>query len=327
MNQRSRHLLAYAVTMLALIFWQLIFAYAPAVNRLSDYHSDILYSVISQVVCMGVVPFVTLLLLSKKKPKEMLRPMRYKKPRDIKSCVLISLGLMILITPFTMAWNALTQLLFTIFGYKRSHPLGVPYLGIGGFFVMLLITAVLPAVFEEWTHRGVLLSGLEYRGSERSAVLLSALLFGLMHENPAQMLYATAGGIVFAYVVLKTDSIFPAMCAHFANNAISVTLDYCRQRQNALGVWYDSLNDGSVLSVALTFVALAVALYGVVKLMQYAARKAPKPISEYKLFGLFTVDVYNPEGKATIKDNAFLYAVIAMESAVLVFLFFWGVFK
>lgn len=326
MNRRSRHLIAYAAAMLGLMVWQILFATVPGLRSLSDYNMDVVYSVVSQVFCMGILPLGVLFALGCK-GKDTFRLMRYKAPRDAKSCLFICLGLMILITPYTMAFNALTNLFFTIVGYKRPYSVGTIYAGVGDFFVMLLITAVLPALFEEFTHRGVLLSGLEYRGSERGAILLSAVLFGLMHTNPSQMIFATFGGIVFAYVAIKTDSILPAMCAHFANNAVSVILDYSSQTQNALGVWYQGINGTSLFYVAATFAVLALSLFGVVRLMQYAARKSPKPISEGRLLGLVTVDVYSPEGKATLRDNAVLYAVMISESVLLFGLFLWGILK
>ena len=327
MNRRITHSIAYAAAMLGLMVWQILFSCVPAFTRLSDFHADVVYSLVSQIVCMGAIPFVVLLLCGRYTAADAFRVMRYKPPRDAKSCLFICLGLVFLITPFTMAFNALTNLLFTIFGYKRAQVVGTIYLGVGDFFTMLAVTAVLPAVFEEFTHRGILLTGLEYRGSERTAILLSAVFFGLMHTNPSQMIFATFGGIVFAYVVIKTDSILPAMCAHFANNAISVLLDWSSQTRNALGVWYQKMSGTSVWQVALTFAVLALSLFGVVKLMQYAARKTNKPVSEGRLFGVVTVDLYNAEGKATLTDRAIPLAVAISESVLLVGLFVWGILK
>ena len=327
MNRRIRHLIAYVAAMLGLMVWQVLFASLPALQRLSDFDADIVYSLVAQILCMGLLPLSVLLALGGGSAADHFRVMRYKAPRDAKTCLLVCLGLMVLITPFTMAFNALTNLLFIVVGYKRVYPVGTIYLGVGDFFAMLAITAVLPAIFEEFAHRGVLLSGLEYRGSERTAIILCAVMFGLMHTNPSQMIFATFGGLVFAYVVVKTDSIIPAMCAHFANNAISVFLDYSSQTQNAFGVWYDKISGTSVLSVGATFLVLALSLFGMVKLMEFAARKAPKPVSEGKLLGLVPVDLYNPEGKPTLKDNALVYAVIFSEAALLFGLFVWGILK
>ena len=320
-------MIAYAAAMIGLMIWQIFFAALPAFTRLSDYHADIVYSLGAQILCMGLLPLGVLLALRGSDPKDSFRIMRYKAPKDTKSCVLVCLGLAVLITPFTMAFNALTSLFFLIIGYKRPYAIGTIYAGAGDFFTILVITAILPAIFEEFTHRGVLLSGLEYRSSERTAILLSAVMFGLMHTSPSQMIFATFGGVVFAYVVIKTDSIIPAMCGHFANNAISVLLDYSLQTQNALGVWYGRLTGNSLLNVGVTFAVLALSLFAMVRLLQYAARKSSKPISEGHLFGILTVDLYNPEGKATLKDNAILIAAALSEAVLLVGLLLWGILK
>jgi len=325
MTLRNKHLIAYATSMVALILCQLLF-YTQPFQRLSDFHTDVYYTLISQIICMGAIPFLTLLALNRGKVLPELKLMRYKPPRDKRSCFLLAVGLMLLITPFTMTFNALTNLFFSIVGYKRSYPVGMIYLGAGDFFLMIFLTALLPAIFEEFTHRGLLLSGLENRGSELSAVVVSAMMFGLMHENPAQLFYAFFGGLVFGVAVIKTDSIIPAMCAHFANNAVSVILDFSVQRQNPFGVWYSKFfGAGDVLSVAITVAVLGFSVYGVVKLLQYISRKAPKPISERKLFGVVTLDSFKPDGRATLKDNAFLIAVIVSEGLLSLSLLAWGI--
>ena len=327
MTVRSRHLIAYASAMLALLLWQLV-SLLPAFARLSDFDQDIVYTLGSQLFCMGFVPLVVLLGLNRGNAKELFVRMRYKAPRDARACFLVTIGIMVLITPFTMAFNAVTNLIFTIVGYKRAFPVGTIYLGPGDLVVMLLITALLPAIFEEFTHRGVLLSGLQSRGSEFSAVVISAVMFAMMHVNPGQIIYAVFGGLVFGVAAVKCDSIIPAMCAHFANNAVAVVLDYSTQRQTSLGVWYDRLmSSGSVLSVAFTFFVLGISLYGMVRLLQYAARKAPKPVSERMLLGVVTLDAYSPDGKATLRENAVLYSTAAAYAAFSIVLFVWGIVK
>ena len=327
MSVRGRHLIAYAASMFSLFLLQMVTA-LPFVQKLSDYHSDIFYTLLSQVFCMGVLPLAVLLLLRRRVSSvgDTFAYMRYRPPKDLKVTLLATLGIVLLIVPFTMAFNAVSNLILGVLGYKRVFSAGTVYGGAGDLILSLFLTAALPALFEEFTHRGVLLSGLEDRGSEMSAVILSAVLFGLMHENPNQMLFATFGGLVFALAVVKTGSIIPAVAAHFANNAISVFLDYSTQKQTTFGVWYDSItSSGSALSVLLTVAVMAAAVYGIVCILQYLSRKTEKPISERKLFGIITVDGYNPNGKAMLQDNICLYAVMIAESAALLTFLIWGI--
>lgn len=93
------------------------------------------------------------------------------------------------------------------------------------FAASLVVIAVLPCILEEVIYRGVFYN--EYsRINPAKAVLLSALLFGLLHMNFNQFLYAAVGGMVFALMVEATDSITASMIMHFMINGSSVLVSY-----------------------------------------------------------------------------------------------------
>ena len=85
----------------------------------------------------------------------------------------------------------------------------------------VISSALVPACCEEYLFRGVILSNVLPYG-KTNAVIVSAVMFGLMHQNPAQMLYATAAGIVLGLVYIRTRSIWGVFLIHFFNNLISV---------------------------------------------------------------------------------------------------------
>lgn len=87
--------------------------------------------------------------------------------------------------------------------------------------LMFLTTAVIPAFVEEFLFRGLILSNLRPYGAT-TAVVASALLFGVMHQNVGQLFYATVAGLVLGYIYVKTESIWPCVLLHFVNNFISV---------------------------------------------------------------------------------------------------------
>ena len=93
--------------------------------------------------------------------------------------------------------------------------------------VILLVfsSAIVPAFSEELLFRGIILSNLKPYG-KGMAVVVSALLFGLMHMNAAQLLYATAAGIVLGLVYVKTNSLWICILIHFCNNMFSVLENY-----------------------------------------------------------------------------------------------------
>lgn len=98
-------------------------------------------------------------------------------------------------------------------------------LGLGGWAI--LSTVVAAPVLEELFFRGLVLESCRERFGSRVAVLVSALLFGLIHIVPVQMVNAFVVGIILGYIYLKTGSLLSVIILHAINNAIAyVTLAY-----------------------------------------------------------------------------------------------------
>ena len=93
----------------------------------------------------------------------------------------------------------------------------------------LLTTAVVPAFVEEVLFRGVILNNLMPYGRD-TAIVLSALAFGLMHQNAGQFLYTTVTGLVLGYVFVISGNIWAGVLIHFVNNAMSVLWDVLEDR-------------------------------------------------------------------------------------------------
>lgn len=89
----------------------------------------------------------------------------------------------------------------------------------------LLVMAVLPALLEEMIYRGYILRTLRPYGNV-FAVIVSSLLFGLMHGNLRQIPFAFIVGLVLGLLYVLTDNIWMSITVHFANNAISVLMEY-----------------------------------------------------------------------------------------------------
>lgn len=96
----------------------------------------------------------------------------------------------------------------------------------------LFVIAVLPAILEEMVYRGFILQTLRRYG-DGLAILVSAILFGLMHGNILQIPFAFLIGLVMGFMVVQTGNIWMAVALHFTNNAIAVLLDYAILNQSA----------------------------------------------------------------------------------------------
>ena len=95
------------------------------------------------------------------------------------------------------------------------------------FFIQVLTVAILPAICEETTHRGLLLKGFSSLGIKK-AIIISSLFFGLMHLNINQFFYATVLGFIIALTVIISKNIIPAIIIHFMNNFLSVYFDFAK---------------------------------------------------------------------------------------------------
>lgn len=90
----------------------------------------------------------------------------------------------------------------------------------------LFTFAVLPALLEELVFRGYVLRALRPYG-DWFAVAVSALLFGLMHGNIAQIPFALIVGSALGWLYVMTDNIWVPIAVHFINNGFSLLLQYC----------------------------------------------------------------------------------------------------
>ena len=87
--------------------------------------------------------------------------------------------------------------------------------------LQFIVLALVPAFCEEFLFRGVILSNLMPYG-KGLAIIVSSVLFGLMHGNFYQFLYTTAAGLVLGYIYVLTDSIWCSVLMHLINNSLSV---------------------------------------------------------------------------------------------------------
>ena len=85
-----------------------------------------------------------------------------------------------------------------------------------------LAVGLLAPVCEELVFRGaVLRSLLRWAGHHWVAIFVSALLFALVHANPAQMPHAFVIGLLLGWLYYRTDSVVPGVVYHWVNNSIA----------------------------------------------------------------------------------------------------------
>jgi membrane protease YdiL (CAAX protease family) len=92
------------------------------------------------------------------------------------------------------------------------------------FLFTLFHVAVVPAICEELLFRGYVLRNFEKSMIPIAAIIVSGILFGLYHIRLTQLIPLSVLGMLLAWITLRTGSIWPAIAAHFANNASAVSV-------------------------------------------------------------------------------------------------------
>lgn len=92
----------------------------------------------------------------------------------------------------------------------------------GGWSVLML--AILAPVMEEVLFRGILLESVREKYSSGRAIVVSALMFGVIHVIPQQVVNAFVIGLILGFIYVRTDSLWPVIIIHALNNAMAYVI-------------------------------------------------------------------------------------------------------
>lgn len=240
-------------------------------KNLPDDWVNIIFSLIIQVGIMFIVPIVLLLLIFKKGFKKTFSELGFKK------ITLNSVGIAILLGVLAFFLNLVVSTVFNgligFFGYNpQTSGGGTTYDTFFKFLQAMFLVAVLPSIFEEIMHRGVLLKGYQKEIGFKRALIYSSILFGLMHLNVGQVFYATIMGAIIGVTAVVSGSIYPAMIVHFMNNAINVYLVYAIQNNLVGHNFYESINSflqssNPLFTFTTSFIFLALLIFAIAALL------------------------------------------------------------
>ncbi|MBI2375994.1 MAG: CPBP family intramembrane metalloprotease [Deltaproteobacteria bacterium] len=88
--------------------------------------------------------------------------------------------------------------------------------------LVLLATALVPALMEELAFRGMLLGLFSRRMSELGALVMQACLFAALHGSVFRLAPTAVLGMLLGYLRLRTGSIWPGVVVHGMTNAALV---------------------------------------------------------------------------------------------------------
>ena len=183
----------------------------------------------------------------------------WKRQLAVRRPAAIHLLIVLLLVPAFMLSADAVQTAFTWLTGVRPDSTSPFLKGIFGSFpwpLTALAVAVGPGVVEELWFRGFLGRGLVSRYGFASGIVLTSVLFGLMHGNPAQLPAYVLMGAYLHGVYLATRSIWPPILLHSGNNglAVLVELNVTAEQLEGVPAWAAYLCAGAILvfgSVAL----------------------------------------------------------------------------
>ncbi|MBQ9461376.1 MAG: CPBP family intramembrane metalloprotease [Clostridia bacterium] len=196
---------------------------------------------------------------------------RFKKTRPLDSFLLVVFG-------FTgcLTINMISSFIDD-FLPKTDHTIYITIdNSFGSFLLVLVSTALFPAVCEEIGYRGYIYSSMSGYG-HLTAVLFSSAIFGLMHSDFGAVIFAFLCGVLFG-CIRKTSGIFMiTVVVHFLNNAFSSFSSFIRLSigSEAFSLFFSISNNIAYILMIVTFLILR---HRKVRIFRFS--KAPGPLTK-----------------------------------------------
>lgn len=232
--------------------------------------SDSMFSLIVQILFMALLPIFGFTLVKKQNVGKTLKDFKFKKIsfKAILYCVLLGALIFVL----NLAVSSAFSFILSLFGFETASSFDADaYKGGVNLIIMILTSAVLPGICEEIMHRGMLLQTYKTYGV-KNAIIISSILFGLMHLNVSQFFYATIIGLIIAFVDMTSDNIIPGIIIHFMNNALSIYFTFAYVNNWPGATTYailTSLTDvfGGVFGFIFSLIAICLVVFGIIVLI------------------------------------------------------------
>lgn len=185
-----------------------------------------------------VIPGILFLFVTKSNP---LQYIPYKKIK-ISNLLLVVLCTYLMV-PLMSTISMISQLFV-----KNTMSEAMDSLLNGPFWINFIFIAISPAIFEEFVFRGIMFHTVR-NASIKYGVILSSIMFGMIHLNINQFCYTVFMGMFFALLIEATGSIYSSMTAHLVINGNSVILltlvNYITKKSQELGIPVESLTQQS----------------------------------------------------------------------------------
>ena len=120
---------------------------------------------------------------------------------------------------------------------------------------MIVLAVIMAPIFEEIVFRGIIQKGLINKGmNPATAIIISSVVFGLVHGNPWQFVGAVLLGCVLGLVYHKTKSLLLPILLHAFNNLCSSILIFYGDTESFAEVFH--ISEWIVLGIGIMLFAV-----------------------------------------------------------------------
>jgi len=172
------------------------------------------------------------------------------------NCFIIGLGINYM---FAYTTSIIISLINTDKLQFIAPDFSVPEESLMGKFMYILVIVVVAPISEEFLCRGAILHLLKPYGF-KLGIVISSLIFSLLHGNVYQMPGTFFMGLILGYITIKQNSIIPAIIMHSLNNGFSLLLTFLA---------YTELGDNKIVIITLNLFILFVMIYAIRKLLKF----------------------------------------------------------
>lgn len=159
--------------------------------------------------------------------------------------------------------------------YTRAIEAFLKMNSVGDFIINLFIMAVLPAIGEELFFRGALQKTLlRWNKKPWLSILLSSIVFALLHGTFFKMLPIFALGLMLGTVYYVTRNLWYNIIIHFLNNALAVTAVYFADKSETIKKF---ASDDITMPIIYAIISLAATL-GIIFFMK---KKSDETLPEF----------------------------------------------
>jgi len=259
--------------------------------------TDVIFSLIIQLGVLFLLPFVMYCVNLKVKPKTVFEHCNFNRMNFWVVLISIVLGFLCFVINVAVSSLFNGMLAFSGYNFGTGGVSDPQYYSTWNFFLQIFLVGVLPAICEEFLHRGILLQGIKHIGFKK-AILLSSLFFALLHFNIEQFFYAFVIGIILGFVSVVAKNIYPAIIIHFVNNTIATYLDFASYKGWVFGDVLDLLQEFLInnnpfivfvtISIIMIIVVVLLCLFIWLLYKQTIVRKVSRAINKaYSNFSVF----------------------------------------